>query len=167
VKVPGAETDSPLWLAREADALCDRFEEAHLRGDRPDLDAWLPAEGGLRGVALPQLALLDLECRVRNGDAVRVEEYFRRYPELRSDPETAVALLAAEARARRKVEPGLNPDDYGRRPAGAGRGCCSEPAQCCLRGWYPWPCCRVGRGRKARDPKSTTCSSRCCRWGRE
>src|SRR5262249_22113001 len=72
---PGMEGEDPLRLEREADALCDRFEEAYLAGGRPDLDSWLPSDQRLRQAALPHLALLDLECRVLGGDAIRVEDY--------------------------------------------------------------------------------------------
>jgi hypothetical protein len=98
-----------LDLAHAVDALCDRFEAAWQGGERPDLDAWLPREEALRRAALHELARLDLEYRLQKGEAVRVEEYFARYPSLRDDPEAALRLLRAGDRGRRLQEAALRP----------------------------------------------------------
>ncbi len=98
------EAADSLELVRAVDVLCDRFEEAWRRGERPDLDAWLPTEALRRKAALPELARLDLECRLSTGEDVRAEHYFARYPALRADPDTVKRLLTAEHTGRRSAE---------------------------------------------------------------
>ncbi len=62
------EVKDSLDLAREVDSLCDRFEAAWQGGERPELDAWMPAEGPLRRAALAELARLDREYRLKGGE---------------------------------------------------------------------------------------------------
>ena len=89
--IPGRQADS-LALARQVDALCDRFEEALRAGQAGDWWDWLPPAGPARGRALAELARLDLEHRLRAGEPARVEAYLARCPELRQDAEAVVAL---------------------------------------------------------------------------
>src|SRR5262249_56595910 len=76
-----------LALARQVDALCDRFEEALRAGSAGDWWDWLPPGGPARGRALAELARLDLEHRLRKGEPVRAEAYLARCPELSQDAE--------------------------------------------------------------------------------
>ncbi len=76
-----------------------RFEEAWRRGGSPPIESFLPVEPSLRGRALLELVRADLESRCRNGQAVRVEEYLARYPELENS-QAVLELVAAECRAR-------------------------------------------------------------------
>jgi serine/threonine-protein kinase len=87
--------DSSLALAREVDALCDRFEAALCQGTAGDLADWLPPAEPLRGAALYELVRLELEYRRRAGMPARTEDYLARYPELAADPARAARLLAA------------------------------------------------------------------------
>jgi tetratricopeptide (TPR) repeat protein len=91
-----------LALGREVDAVCDRFEQALRRGETVDLDHLLPACQPLRGAALPELARLELQHRLRAGRPGRAEDYLLRYPELAANP-SGVALLRA-------AEQGLGPE---------------------------------------------------------
>jgi serine/threonine-protein kinase len=95
-------TDS-VALAREIDALCDRFEDALFRGETANLAGWLPTTEPLRGAALVELARIELEYRLRAGETVRVEEYFARYPELAADAAKAKKMRAAEEYGGRGV----------------------------------------------------------------
>jgi predicted ATPase/predicted Ser/Thr protein kinase len=88
-------------LAREVDALCDRFEDVLFRGETADLTSWLPPTEPLRGAALFELARIELEYRLRAGETVRVEEYFARYPELAADTAKAQKMRAIEQYAGR------------------------------------------------------------------
>jgi predicted ATPase len=90
-------------LAREVDALSDRFEEALHRGEMADLADWLPSSEPLRGAALFELARIELEHRLWAGETVQVEEYFARYPELAADAAKAQKMRAVEQYARRGV----------------------------------------------------------------
>jgi predicted ATPase len=55
---------------------------------------------------------VDLELRLKAGDAARVEEYLFRYPELTDDRAVALELIAAEHEQRRRREPGLALNEY-------------------------------------------------------
>jgi tetratricopeptide (TPR) repeat protein len=88
----------------------ERFEDAWQRGERPNIDAYLPAGG--RAAALVELVHADLEYRLKHGETARVEDYLRRYPDLSSDRAVVLALLAAEYRQRRRREPGLGLAEY-------------------------------------------------------
>jgi hypothetical protein len=72
----------PLPLARQVEAAYQRFESAWRAGQRPPIEDHL---GGLpelaRTALLPELLELELSCRRRAGEAVRQEEYLRRFPE--------------------------------------------------------------------------------------
>jgi serine/threonine-protein kinase len=108
---PDHQADS-LALAREVDALCDRFEEALRAGTAGDWWDWLPPEGPARGRALAELARLDLEHRLRAGEPVRVETYLARCPELKQDAEAVLSLITREYEVRRLREPELTLADY-------------------------------------------------------
>ncbi len=78
------------------------FEDAWQRGERPDLDAYLPSAAAERGAALVELVHTDLEYRLRAGEQAAVEHYWQRYPELRDDHEAAVDLIITEYECRRQ-----------------------------------------------------------------
>jgi predicted ATPase len=90
----------------------ERFEEAWRRGCRPAIDDYLPAGNPLRCCMLIELAHLDLELRMKAGEAVRVEEYLARYPEFGGDPARAMELIVAEHAMRRRGEPEISIDEY-------------------------------------------------------
>jgi hypothetical protein len=58
---------------------------------------------------------LELELRLKAGEAARAEEYLARYPELAGDSAAALDLIAAEHELRRRGEPDLSLNDYLRR----------------------------------------------------
>jgi tetratricopeptide (TPR) repeat protein len=101
---------SGTWKEREA--LIGRFEAAWLAGQRPSIDAYLPANAEDRRAVLVELAHADLECRLRAGEPARVEAYLRRYPELAEEPQVALELIEAEYRLRLRAEPGLAAEHY-------------------------------------------------------
>jgi Leucine-rich repeat (LRR) protein/predicted Ser/Thr protein kinase len=88
------------------------FEEAWLRGDCPTLNAYLAGlDGDRRFSILVELAHIELEFRLKTGEAVRVEEYLRRYPELEHS-DIIISLLAHEYRVRQLDEPSLTIGEY-------------------------------------------------------
>jgi serine/threonine protein kinase/tetratricopeptide (TPR) repeat protein len=95
--------------------IIEQFEEDWRSGKRPVLDAYLNAAGVESHKLLTELALTDLECRFKAGEAVRVESYLERYADLRTDPRAALNLIAAEYDWRRRNEPGLSVDEFLRR----------------------------------------------------
>lgn len=74
-----------------------RFEAAWQRGERPVLDDFLNGDNDPeRRAQLLELVYTDLEYRLKAGESARIEEYFRRYPELAADREVVLDLLALE-----------------------------------------------------------------------
>src|SRR5262249_45896990 len=111
---PGPE---PLPLPPAADwlALKDavrRFEHAWRQGPRPAIDDYLPTGDRLCSRVLIELVHIDLELRLKAGEAARVEEYLARYPELAEDRAVTLELIAAEHELRRRRERGLALDEY-------------------------------------------------------
>jgi hypothetical protein len=81
-----------------------RFEEACESGRRPVLDDHLPAKEPLRRPVLIELVHADLEYRVKAGEAVRVENYLDRYPELAGDLDAVLDLIVREGELRFRHE---------------------------------------------------------------
>lgn len=100
-----AETPSPTDDLQSIATLCDRFEDALRRGERPRIEDWLPATPAARAEALPKLAALKLDYLLRAGESASAADYFARFPELRSDPTVALRLIQTEMRAVRSREP--------------------------------------------------------------
>src|SRR5579884_2124684 len=115
--LPGPEPVPPAadedWSALK-DAV-RRFEAAWRQGPRPAVEAFLPADDRQCHAVLIELVHIDLELRLKSGEAVRVEEYLGRYPELAADRAAAADLIAAEFALRRRGERHLTTDDYLRR----------------------------------------------------
>ena len=101
--------DSAAWRT-----WVERFEDAWQAGQRPTIDEYLP-DGGMRRVVLIHLVNVDLERRLKAGEAVRVETYLGRHPELADDSAVVLGLVAAEYILRRRAEPGLRTEEYARR----------------------------------------------------
>src|SRR5262245_34421321 len=104
--VPPAED----WPALK-DAV-NRFEDAWHQGPRPRIDDHLPAGDPQRFQVLVELVHIDLELRLKAGEAARGEEYLTRYPGLADDRAVTLDLIAAEHEIRRRREPALALDDY-------------------------------------------------------
>jgi Flp pilus assembly protein TadD len=107
---------SPPPLAGERDPTLEsvvlRFEGLWLQGQRPSIDAFLPAAGQGRERLLAELVHAELEFRLKAGEPARVEEYLHRFPELARQPEVAWELVAAEYRQRARREPELSEEEY-------------------------------------------------------
>src|SRR3954466_5925202 len=98
------------WLALK-DAI-RHFEDAWRQGPRPRIDDFLPTGDPLRARVLIELVHIDLELRLKAGEAARVEEYLALYTELAADQAVTLELIAAEHQVRRRREPGLTVDEY-------------------------------------------------------
>jgi WD40 repeat protein/tRNA A-37 threonylcarbamoyl transferase component Bud32 len=92
----------------------DRFEDAWQRGGRPAIEDFLPAECPERTAMLVELVHVDLERRLKAGEAVRCEAYLQRFPELAERCFT-LDLVAAEYRLRRRREGNVSVEEYGNR----------------------------------------------------
>jgi serine/threonine-protein kinase len=84
----------------ELERAVERFERAWEHGSRPILDDFLPADASLRSVLVLELAVAELEYRLRAGESARAEEYLKKYPELRDDRAAALELIATEHSVR-------------------------------------------------------------------
>jgi serine/threonine protein kinase len=104
--------DLPSDAWRALHGIVQRFEDAWRAGQRPALDDFLPAAGPERQAALVELIHTELECRLKAGEAARVEEYLHRYPELADQRDVVLGLVAAEYDLRRAREPDLSPAEY-------------------------------------------------------
>jgi serine/threonine protein kinase len=107
---PAVELAPEDWLPFEQ--VIRRFEEAWQRGARPALEDFLPAGANPPWAALVELVHTDLEYRLKAGEAVRVEEYLRRYPELAQDRAATLDFIVAEYDLRRRREPDLARAEY-------------------------------------------------------
>jgi predicted ATPase len=110
----GPKPISPLdvhgWTALKC--ALKRFEYAWRQGPRPAIDDYLPAGERLRHEVLIELVHVDLELRLKAGEAARVEEYLARFPELAGNRTTVLDLIEAEFHLRRRDEPRLSLADY-------------------------------------------------------
>lgn len=93
----------------------DAFEDCWQRGVEPAIDDFLPADPSLRRALLARLIHIDLEYRLRKGEAVRVESYFGRYADLVSQPAIVLDLVAWEFHVRERREPEVTLTEYRRR----------------------------------------------------
>src|SRR5262249_18462268 len=110
--LPGPEPAADWSALKDA---VRRFEQAWRQEPRPRIDDYLPTGDPLRPRVLIELVHIDLELRLKAGEAARVEDYLARYPELAGDRAVTLALIAAEHELRRRREPGLALDEYLRR----------------------------------------------------
>src|SRR5947209_1286769 len=89
-----SELPSAAWVRIEG--VLARFEDAWRQGQRPSLEEYLYEGGTEQSVLLVELVHEDLEYRLRAGEPVRVEDYFQRFPQLRTDERVALELIVAE-----------------------------------------------------------------------
>jgi tetratricopeptide (TPR) repeat protein/tRNA A-37 threonylcarbamoyl transferase component Bud32 len=104
-------------LDSRCESVLDRFEAAWAAGSRPDIAAFLPGTAE-RLPLLLELVHVDLERRLKSGEAVRVEEYPQRFPELLSQREALLALLETECRLRQRLvqAAALGPEEAAQTP---------------------------------------------------
>jgi serine/threonine protein kinase len=89
-----------------------RFEDAWRQGPRPSIADYLPAGPDQRRAVLLELVHVELELRLKDGEAARVESYLDQYPELRDDPIIVFELIAAEYKHRSRWAPPLEVAEY-------------------------------------------------------
>src|SRR5437867_1432183 len=89
------------------DRCVESFQNALNRGQRPALDSFLPV-GHASTDIFWELVHVELEFRIKRGEAARIEEYLRRYPSLAHNAAGVIELLRAEYRLRCRQEPRLS-----------------------------------------------------------
>jgi tetratricopeptide (TPR) repeat protein len=97
------------------EAVLRRFEAAWCQGPPPSIDDYQTSGAAAGRALLLELVHVDMEFRLRAGEAVRVETYLSRYPQLAEDPGAVRDLIAAEYRLRQRGESDLTPAEYQRR----------------------------------------------------
>jgi predicted ATPase len=101
------------WFALK-DAI-RRFESSWRQGQSPVIEDFLPPGEPLRRRVLIELVHIDLETRLKGREAVRVEQYLARYPQLAGDRDVILELITAEHEIRRRHEVGLTLEEYRQR----------------------------------------------------
>jgi serine/threonine protein kinase len=84
-----------------------QFEEDWSIGRRPTIDDYIADCDTSPTGLLGELAHIDLEFRIKAGEAARAADYFSRYPQLADDPAFAAGLIAEEFELRRRSDPTL------------------------------------------------------------
>jgi serine/threonine protein kinase/formylglycine-generating enzyme required for sulfatase activity len=92
--------------------MVQRFEDAWHSSQHPAIEDYLPHDPSQRLTAVAKLVQIDLERRLSAGEAVQVESYLNRFPELTSQPDLVVPLVQTEYNQRRKSLPAFNIAEY-------------------------------------------------------
>lgn len=87
-----------------------QFERAWQRGENPDLNSFIERDDDID--LLMELLQVDMERRLKKGEAIRVEAYLSRFPAIEASAVQVAELLAVEFQHRQKQEPQLSPQDY-------------------------------------------------------
>ena len=105
---PSAPSPPPVDASpSQLDEVLERFDQVWHAGQSPAIDDYLPPSGHpLRLHVLEELVRMDLECRIKAGQPVRIEEYLARHPELGQDDELLLGLLVRECEAAPPAGPG-------------------------------------------------------------
>ena len=84
----------PVEQWRELDRVVAEFEASWLSGEQRSISETVDGSQLDREVLLPELVHGEIECRLRRGEDVDVDEYFQRFPELARDPNSHAELMA-------------------------------------------------------------------------
>src|SRR4051812_47497148 len=93
----------------ECESVIRRFEDAWRDRGRPDIGAFVTPDSPHSGRLLLELVHIDLEFRLRAGEAARTEDYLARFPQLRDE---ALDLLEAEFTLRNRHRPPAYPEEF-------------------------------------------------------
>ncbi len=89
------------------DAICDLFESAWRRGERPELGAFVSlAEAAEQGPLFSELLALDLDYRRRTGKSLSLEDYRIAYPRFASEIEEVAFKSSFESTVREADQTG-------------------------------------------------------------
>jgi hypothetical protein len=146
--------DCPVPREVELDTWLARFEARWKEGQRPLLADFLPAWAGPRRQELVvALVRLELELRLKAGDAAPLVQGYFREPALALGLAEQAVLIAEEYQARwERGDSGLDRDEYAKRFPGP------DHAEVIARLQPHWDCprCRRGKGLAVEDVRATT-----------
>ena len=95
--------------------LIESFEHAWRAGSLPRIDDYLHGEGSEQDALLVELIHVDLEFRLKAGEAARVESYFASYPRLTHDRAAVLELIKTECELRQRRVANIDLEEYARR----------------------------------------------------
>jgi serine/threonine protein kinase len=102
-------------LGPRCEELLAAFERAWRAGPSPSIDDFLRGEDAEQEELLVELTHVDLEFRIKAGEAAKVELYLGRYPGLIHHRATVLGLLEAEYKLRQRREADISLDEYAER----------------------------------------------------
>jgi WD40 repeat protein/tRNA A-37 threonylcarbamoyl transferase component Bud32 len=88
----------------KVDRVVMAFENAWRLGKQPAIEHYLKDAAEERQALLRELALVDLERRLKAGQTARVEAYLQRFAALAADPQAVLDLIALEYEQRRRKQ---------------------------------------------------------------
>src|SRR5262245_57350060 len=95
--------DTPTAEAWErCEESIEAFELAWREGELPNIDDFVHGESANRAPLLVELIHIDLEFRLKAGEAARAESYLGRYPHLSKDSAAVLDLLEAQHDLRQR-----------------------------------------------------------------
>ena len=110
------EASGPLDIFGQQSAVWEemvsRFEEAWQQGNKPHIEDYLIDQEDPQRLLLKELVRVELECRLKAGEAARVEEYLQQFPTLAEDDPLVLGLIRDERRLRGRREQGLSDEEY-------------------------------------------------------
>ena len=80
------------------------FRAALSRGERPEIEDYLPAGDAHRNLVLFELLHEKMEVRIKAGEPFSLESCLARFPDLARDPHAVSELLSAELELRRRAQ---------------------------------------------------------------
>jgi serine/threonine-protein kinase len=98
--IPIPFIDRRAWS--ELQQIVRSFRASLRRGERPRIEAFVPAESANRRLVLLELIHEELEIRIKAGEAADLESYVARFPELAEDPLALSELAGAESGLRER-----------------------------------------------------------------
>src|SRR5262249_3304192 len=98
----------------ESQAIRKRFAREWHADSPPQLLSYLDgvSDPRQRSVLLHDLVQIDLEFRHNNGRPTPLESYCQAHPELTTDPQVMLSLIASEMRLRLRTQGDLKPQEY-------------------------------------------------------
>jgi serine/threonine protein kinase len=97
------------------ETIIERFEIAWEADPPPSLEDFIPENDLLRKIVLVELIHADLDFKIKSGKKARIENYFKRFPDLKSDQDIFCELIDAEFHLRKRSEPLLRQSEYSKR----------------------------------------------------
>ncbi len=93
-------------------AVAVRFRGAWEAGETPEIEDYLSDDSSARERELAKLIPTDIEHRLRAGQAVRIEQYLERFPDVANNRVLMRQLIVAEYKLRKGQKPAPRLDEY-------------------------------------------------------